>query len=809
MAPWILQALRDLRHAARMLRRMPVLAAAVILSLGVGIGVNTAMFSWLQALVLQPIPGVRDAARFQLVETRAENGSYPGMSWIEYRDLQPRLTSLRELIAFRMAPFNVGEASRLERTYGLLVSGNYFSALGLRPSVGRALQPADAVRAGGEAVVVVSHDFWQTRLAGSVTAVGQPLRVNDRLLTVVGVAPKAFHGTIVGMNFDLWVPATLAPELFAGSRELESRGVRGYSAIATLAPAATRVEAQAQFEAAMRTLARDFPETNGTLHGEVLPFWMAPRGPQRFLVAAVAALQMVMLLLLLTVCGNAATLVLARASARQREAGVRLALGAGRWRVVSLVLSETLLLGIFAAVVGAAIAVWGTEAMRAVRLSTALPIAFHTSVDPAALALAVTLGVASGLIVGVIPAVQLSRIDPPRALRSTGSTATHSRLGRALMSVQVGLALIILIVAAISLKRVRDARQADPGFRREGVLLAAYDLSGRGAKPAAALDFADRLLTRLRALPGVDAAAIASAVPLDIHGIGLRSFTLEGRARADGLNDAAFANVVTPGYFATMGIPLRQGDDFADLKDRSTAPQGIVNDAFVRRFIGGGEAIGRHIDAAGSRYTIIGVVGDSKYDSFTEPPSPIVYFSYRDRPAPLGEIHVHTRAGGEMRLAPDVRRIVNALDPRLPLYNVRTMAEHLEMNLVFLRIPARMFAVLGPLLLLLAAMGIYAVVAFGMSQRTVEIGVRLALGATAQRLVVDLVGETMGVIAVGALAGWLIAFVVALDVVPGGSIDVSVFAGVPIVLLLVAAVACWLPVSRAAHGDPMVPLKDA
>jgi hypothetical protein len=258
-----------------------------------------------------------------------------------------------------------------------------------------------------------------------------------------------------------------------------------------------------------------------------------------------------------------------------------------------------------------------------------------------------------------------------------------------------------------------------------------------------------------------------------------------------------------------MGIPLRQGDDFADLKDRSTAPQGIVNDAFVRRFIGGGEAIGRHIDAAGSRYTIIGVVGDSKYDSFTEPPSPIVYFSYRDRPAPLGEIHVHTRAGGEMGLAPDVRRIVNALDPRLPLYNVRTMAEHLETNLVFLRIPARMFAVLGPLLLLLAAMGIYAVVAFGMSQRTVEIGVRLALGATAQRLVVDLVGETMGVIAVGALAGWLIAFVVALDVVPGGSIDVSVFAGVPIVLLLVAAVACWLPVSRAAHGDPMVPLKDA
>ncbi|HWF85743.1 MAG TPA: FtsX-like permease family protein [Vicinamibacterales bacterium] len=203
------------------------------------------------------------------------------------------------------------------------------------------------------------------------------------------------------------------------------------------------------------------------------------------------------------------------------------------------------------------------------------------------------------------------------------------------------------------------------------------------------------------------------------------------------------------------------------------------------------------------------IVGDSRYDSFTEPPAPIVYFSYRDRPAPLGEIHVHTRAGGEMRLAHEVRRIVNELDPRLPVYNVRSMAEHLETNLVFLRIPARMFAVLGPLLLLLAAMGIHAAVAFAMSQRTVELGVRLALGATAQRLVVQLVGETMGVIGVGALAGWLIAFVIALDVVPNGSIDPPVFAHVPVVLVLVAAFACWWPVYRAAHADPMVALRDA
>ncbi len=809
MALWLSQAIRDLRYAARMLRRMPGLAAVVILSLGVGIGVNTAIFSWLQALVLQPIPGVRDAARFQLVEPRAENGSYPGMSWPEYRDLQPRVTSFHDLLVFRMSAFNVGQAGRFERTYGLLVSGNYFSALGVRPALGRLVQPDDAARAGGEAVVVVSHDFWQTRLGSASSVIGQPLRVNDRMLTIIGVAPPAFHGTVIGLNFDLWLPATLAPTVLAGSRELDSRSARGYSAMATLQPHTTRAQAQADLDGAMRQLARDFPQTNGTIQGEVLPFWMAPRGPQRFLVGALAALQIIMLLLLLTVCGNAANLVLARASARQRETGVRLALGAGRWRVVSLVLTETLLLGVFGALAGAAIAVWGTEALRAVRLSTALPIAFHTTIDAGGLAFAMVLGVASGLIVGVIPAVQLSRIDPLRAVRAGGSTTPHSRMRAVLMSVQVGLALLVLIVAAISLKSVRDARQADPGFRREGMLLAAYDLSGRNAGPVVALDFADRLLTRLRALPGVDAAAIATAVPLDIHGIGLRSFRLEGRAREDGADEKAFANVVTPGYFTTMAIPLRLGSDFVNLRDAAAAPQAIVNDAFVRRFIGRGEAIGRHIDAGGGRYVIAGVVGDSRYDSFTEPPAPIVYFSYRDRPALLGEIHLHTRPGGEMRLAHDVRRIVNELDPRLPVYNVRSMAEHLETNLVFLRIPARMFAVLGPLLLLLAAMGIYAVVAFAMSQRTVELGVRLALGATARRLVVQLVGETMGGIAVGALAGWLIAFVIALDVVPNGSIDLPVFAGVPVVLVLVAAFACWRPVHRAAHADPMVALRDA
>jgi predicted permease len=797
----------DLRHAWRSIVRMPAGSSVIVLSLGIGIGVNTAVFSWIQALVLQPVPGVRGAASFLLVEPRAETGSYPGVSWLEYRDLQERLHTVRDLFAFRMVPFNVGEAGRLERTYGLLVSANYFSALGLQPALGRFLRSDEVARAGGEPVVVVSHEFWRTRLGASPDVVGRTLRVNDQPLTIVGVAGPDFHGTIIGLNFDLWVPATLAPVVLSGSRELESRAARGYSAVATPRPHTTRAQTQAEVEAAMRQLAHDFPETNATMAGEVLSFWMSPRGPQQFLVGALAGLQVVMLLLLLTVCGNTANLMLARAGARRREVGIRLALGAGRARVVRLLLTENLLLGMLGAGVGAAVAFWATEAMRAVRLTIGLPIEFHTRVDGVGLAFAVALGAACGLIFGAAPAMQLSRVNPQQALRAGTNTSLRSRLRDALMGVQVALALIVLVVAALSLKGFRDARDADPGFRRTGLLLAAYDFSGRNVEPALARDFAARLLDRLRALPGVDAAAIASAVPLDIHGLGLRTFSLEGRASADGAPDRAMVNTVTPGYFTTMDIPMRAGTDFADMRDPAAVPQAIVNEEFVRRYIGSGAAIGRHLDAGGRRYTINGVVRNSKYDSFGEAPPPVLYLSYRDRPSASGEIHVHARDGAATALAPEIRRIVRALDPSLPLYNVRTMTEHIDTNLVFRRIPARMFAVLGPLLLVLAAMGIYAVVAYTVSRRTTEIGVRLALGATARRLVWTIVGESMGVIAVGALAGWLIALVIALDVIPDGSIDLAVFAGVPALLMTVAVSACWLPVRRATCVDPVVALR--
>ena len=377
------------------------------------------------------------------------------------------------------------------------------------------------------------------------------------------------------------------------------------------------------------------------------------------------------------------------------------------------------------------------------------------------------------------------------------------------MGAQVALAVIVLVAAAIFYRSFSETRDMDPGFRREGVLLAAYDLSGRNIDTTGARLFAAKLLDKARALPGVASAAISTSVPLDIHGLPNRSFSVEGRARTDASEDLALANTVTPGYFQTMGIPMRAGRDFAELTAADAAPQAIVNEEFVRRYLDGGEAIGRRLTIRSRTYSIIGVVRTSTYDSFGERPKPIIYTSYRDRPSGGGEIHLRTRPGAEALLAPEIQRIVRELDPTLPLYDVRTLAEHVDKNLFLRKIPARMFVVLGPLLLVLAAIGIYAVVAYTVSHRTAEIGVRIALGATAGNVVRQILRETLRVVGIGAMIGLLMAFLVAIHAMRGAPINLTIFLGVPAVLMLVATGASWIPARRASRVDPVVALRTA
>jgi putative ABC transport system permease protein len=435
-------------------------------------------------------------------------------------------------------------------------------------------------------------------------------------------------------------------------------------------------------------------------------------------------------------------------------------------------------------------------------------VRFQTNVDVLTIAFAMVLALICGLLCGAAPALQLARIDPQQTFRAGAKGSGRSGLRNALMSVQVALAIMVLIVAGSFFRSFVEAREEDPGFRRDGVLLAAYDLSGRTVTPAFSRELATKIRDRLGALPGVEAVAIASSVPLDIHGLPSRVFTIEGHARADGAFDEALSNVVSPGYFTVMKIPFLRGADFADLVDAAAPPQVIVNEELVRRYMQEGEPVGRGLNARGRRFVIAGVVRNSLYNAFGEPPTPALYFSYRDMPQPRGEIHVRTGGSSETAIGPEVRRVLREIDADLPVFNLRSLTDHVETNLVFRRIPARMFAVLGPLLLILAAIGIYAVVNYAVSLRTTEIGVRMALGATGPGIVRQFVGESLTVISAGALVGWLIAFVAAVAMLAPREITPAVFAGVPALLMAVATAACWIPARRATQIDPAVALRD-
>jgi predicted permease len=800
--------LADLRYAARSIARMPALAAVVIGSLAIGIGANAVVFSWMESIVFKPLPAVPDSGALYTIEPRKDAGVYVGASWLDYRDLRERVRSVDSLFAFRMAPLYVGERGQVERSNGLMVSDNYFAALGLTPAAGRFFR-ADEVSVPGTApVTVISYDYWQTRYAGSAAAVGRHIRINGSDLAIVGVAPRGFNGSIMRLSFDVGLPATHTPTVFNGSRELAERATRGFTIGGRLAHGVARDRAQTEVSSVMRALAVSYPQTNRGLDADVLAFWEAARGPQRFLTTSLAVLQGLMLLLLFAVCGNTANLMLARATSRQREMSVRQALGARPWRIASLLLSENLMLALAGGALGAALASWGTHTLNAMPplRVRGIPISFETNVDATTIAFAILLGVLCGILFGLLPAIQLARQDPQASLRAGFNTPRRSRSRSLLVAAEVALAITVLIASALFIRDFMATRHEDPGFTREGVLLAGLDLSGRGMSDDDIRKFDASLIERLAVLPSIEAAALATSVPLDIHGMPMRAFTVEGHARADDGYDETFTDTVTPGYFDVMKIPFLAGRDFAPIRDAAAPPQVIVNGTFVRRYLDGASALGRRVEVRGKRYAIVGVVRDSIYNAFDEPPASMLYFSLRDRPAVVGDLHVRVRSGVETAVATDIRRVVADLNPELPVYDLRTLSDHIEANLIFRRIPARLFSVLAPLLLLLAASGIYAVVSYSVSLRTQEFGVRLALGATATRLVARCVGEHLVVIGTGALAGWLIALAVVVDVL-GSRVDAGVFAGVPALLIAVAAAASWWPARRIAQVHPVVALR--
>jgi predicted permease len=807
--------LADLKFAFRQLAKSPGFTAVVVLSLALGIGANTVVFSSIQAFLLDPLPGVEHGARLMVIDPRDRSGTYLQSSWLDYRDVREQQTSFREIAASSVRPLNLGGADgRDERIWAELVSDNFFPLLCVRPALGRFFTANESTHPGSSPVAVIAYSYWQTRFGGSPTVLGQTLRLNDVAFTIVGVAPEKFKGSIGALGFDVWVPLTMAGQLIPTSKELTARDNRPLLLLTDLKPGITVPQARTELEAIFRRLAAAYPETNADLTPDLLPLWRSPVGPpHRLLIGALATQQILVFLVLLVVCANTANLLLARATVRQKEIGIRLALGAGRFRIIRQLLTESLLLALLGALGGVLFSLWGIDALHHAPLPGYLPIKVVSHLDAVGCAFSVLLGLACGLLFGLAPALQLTRTDVNPALKVGGGgagAAPRHRLRDLLVAAEVAIALIVLVLAGLFLKSFRNAYTADPGFDTRGVLLGSFDLAAKGYDRKAARAFVRELLPRLQVTPGVVAATVATFVPLELPGLPRTSFAIKGQPTASGRPDAALFGCVAPGYFQTLGIPLVDGADFVDLDNESWPAEVIVNQEFVRHYWPGVSPLGRKLVVADSTYEVVGVARDCQCVSLSAKPAPLLYFSLRDRFSFNLTLQVRMR-GDPLAFAPEIRRVVHGLEANLPLRDVRTLTQSIEESLVVIRIPALILAALGPLALLLAAIGIYSVLSYSVAQRTHEIGVRLALGASPRNVVTLIVRQGFAVVATGLVVGLGTVYVASfylsriLVKVPPG--DPTVFLTVPALLLAIAWLACWLPARRATRVDPIIALR--
>jgi predicted permease len=579
--------------------------------------------------------------------------------------------------------------------------------------------------------------------------------------------------------------------------------------IAQLQPGATLAQARGELAAAAKHLINTHPETNKGLGYELLPVWRSPRGGAT-VVVSLATLQVFAILILIVVCANTANLLLARASTRQREIGVRLAIGAGAGRIIFQLLLESVCLALLGAGAGLIVAMWGIDALAQIPLPGNLPIRLAPELDWLSVAFAGGLATACGIAFGLAPALQLARADILQSLRSGhGSLGGRSRLRDILVGVEVGVALVVLVLAGLFLKSFRNAHVVQPGFETNRVMLASIDLGGRGYSAATGGALLDDLLPRLAALPGVDHAAAANHVPLDLHGPATGVISIEGKEFDP--NRKILYYHVTSDYFVTLGIPLAAGTDLAPRSRADLPLDAVIGDEMAKRYWPGENPVGRRFEVNGSTFVIAGVARTPKLEKMNESPRPAAWLTMRTQFVSAPIIYVRATEGDPRALLTAIRDTVHRLDPELGVLDTRSLAQHLDNNLFIQRVPAAMLAVLGPLALALAAIGLYAVLAYAVARRTQEIGVRLTLGATPQSVVGLMMWQSLRVVLIATALGWIVAFGAGWYLrglfvgVPLG--DPVIYAGMPVLLLAVATLACWLPARRATQVSPMEALR--
>ncbi len=811
--------MQDLRYGFRVTLKNPGFTLVAVLTLALGIAVNTTVFSWIDTVLLHPIPGVTDSRTLVAFETLAPNGEHLTTSYADFRDYRDNLKLFAGLAIAQPRALSLGEDTRAERVWAELVSGNYFEVLGVKPMLGRVFSRDEyGDRQGGYPVAVIGESLWQRKFNRDPNICGRTIRVNRQQLTIVGVVPAAFHGGIAGLAFDLWAPAMMGQSLnLMPDWMLRDRKTRSFIAMARLNPGVTLDQARQELNAVARQLGTQYPATNQGMSATVLPLWQATFGMQSALLAPLRILMAVGALVLLIACANVANLLLARASARQKEFGLRVALGASRYRVIRQMLTESLMLAGFAAVVAVPASAWLSQSLGRMLPPGPFPVSIEISLNADILLFMLAVSAVACFAAGAVPALLATRRDVNESLKQGGRSGAgdgNPKSIRGLLVIaEVALALVAIIGAGLFARSFQTARRIQPGFDARNVLVTQLNLSSAGYKVPDRINFTRRLRERLESQPGVVAVSYADNLPLGYDRGAWEDLAIEGFVAGPSDNMKIYRFLTAPGYFDLMRIPLVDGRDFTEHDDSQSLQVMIVNETFAHRYFAGANPIGRRVQGWGRWFTIVGVAKDSKYQTPTETPQPFFYVPFRQVLREDLPITFLVRTSGDpLQAASILRHETSSLDPEVSIFDTMALSDFIAVSLFPQKIAALLLSVLGAVALALAAIGLYSVMAYSIAQRTQEIGLRMALGAKPSDVMALALRGGMSLTAIGLAAGVAASLAVtrlaAGFLVGVNATDPLIFTGAASFLGAVALAACYLPARRATRVDPLVALRN-
>jgi len=815
--PMIETTLQDLRFGLRMLRRSPGFSLLAILCLTLGIGANAAVFSWVEGILFRPYPLVSHQEQLLALTgtTRGESGP-TGISWPDLLDLQRSSTLIDSFIVNKIMGTTLSVGDRAERMTGSIVSANYFDAIGVHPILGRGFEPGEDVGRNAHPVTVISYQLWKGKYKGDPQIIGKTERLNGVIHTIVGVEPEGFYGTFVGWAMQFWVPASMEEIFEAGGYKVEDRGARWIEAYVRLKPGATQAQAQEEISAAAKRLEAEYPETNRGCGIHLWPLWQTPFNNAGTLLPTLEIMIAVVVFVLLIACANVGNLLLVRSIARRHEMTMRLAMGAGRGRLLKQLFTEGVILSAIGAGGGLLVAHWCRHAL--VLLFPARGgVAMHLpgEIDWRVLALSAGVCVIATLLLGLVPAMQTGKIDLAGALKADsagvvgGGGKAWVRSG--LVVVQVSLSFVLLVGAGLLLQSLQRIRNTSPGFSTRGVMVTAVDLVSAGYDVQRAQNFQDELLDRVKALPGVESVAFARMTPLSYGSFSSTPIAVEGYQPTPEEQPTVQYNEVGPDYFRTMGIPLVSGREFTRADDGKAALVAVVNETMAAHYWRDRSPIGERVQVKGRWMQVVGVAKDSKYQSVREAPNPFFYVSRRQNFSRGGGLHIRTPMSPET-MATVLGREVHALDPDLALYEVITLQEQVDRSTSPQQVAVTLVGVLGGLALLLAAIGLYGVMSYTVSQSTRELGLRMALGAGASNLLRLVMKRGLALTAGGVALGAAVAL--GLTRLLGNLLynvsprDPLAFGSAFLVMTIAALAACFLPAWRATRTDPVQALRE-